>query len=60
MNYKKQSTLKKNRFPESYNVKYFKERKYLKSLQKAETCLEPKRVSVMDLFVNILNGLPFS
>ena len=31
-----------NRFQESYNVKYFKEIKRLKSLQKAEVYLEPK------------------
>ena len=34
-----------NRFQESCNVKYFKERKRLKSLQKAEAYLEPKQGS---------------
>ena len=34
----------------SYNVKYFKEIKNLKSLQKAEVYLEPKRISTMELF----------
>ena len=43
-----------------YNVKYFKERKRLKSLQKAEAYLEPKRESTIELFVNIVNGLLFS
>ena len=46
-----------NRFQESYNVKYFKEIQCLKSLQKTEAYLEPKQVSMMELFVNILNGL---
>ena len=49
-----------NRFQEYYNVKYFKEIKCLKSLQKAEAYLEPKRGSTVELFVNILNGLLFS
>ena len=49
-----------NRFQESYNVKYFKERKHLKSLQKAEAYLEPKQTSTMVLLVNIPNGLLFS
>ena len=40
-------------------VKYFKEIKLLKSLQKAEAYLEPKQASMMELFVNILNGLLF-
>ena len=44
---------------ESYNVKYFKEIKLLKSLQKAEAYLEPKQASMMELFVNILNGRLF-
>ena len=39
-----------NRFQESYNVKYFKEIKRLKSLQKAEAYLEPKQASMMELF----------
>ena len=47
-------------FDELKEVKYFKEIKRLKSLQKAEAYLEPKRGSTMDLFVNILNGLLFS
>ena len=55
------STLKNNRFQESYNVKYFKEIKRLKSLHKAEAYLEPKRVSTTELFfVNIFNDLLFS
>ena len=39
-----------NRFQESYNVKCIKEIKPLKSLQKAETYLEPKQASMMKLF----------
>ena len=39
-----------NRFQESYDVKYFKEIKRLKSLQKAEAYLEPKEASMMELF----------
>ena len=39
-----------NRFQESYDVKYFKEIKHLKSLQKAEAYLEPKQASMMELF----------
>ena len=39
-----------NKFLESYNVKSFKEIKRLKSLQKAEVYLEPKRASTMELF----------
>ena len=50
---------KNSRFQESFNVKYFKEIKLLKSLQKAEACLEPKRASLMEFFVNILTGLLF-
>ena len=34
----------------SYNVKYFKEIKRLKSPQKAEAYLERKRISMMELF----------
>ena len=45
---------------ESFNVKYFKEAKRLKSLEKAEEFLEPKRASTMEFFVKILNGLLFS
>ena len=41
---------KNNRFQESY-VKYFKEIKRLKSLQKAEAYLEPKQASAMELFL---------
>ena len=53
---------KNNRFQDSYNIKYFKEIKRLKSLQVlAEAYLEPKLASTMELFLlNILNGLPFS
>ena len=46
--YKKIITL--NRFQESCNIKYFKEIKRLKSLQKAELYLEPMRASTMELF----------
>ena len=34
----------KYRFQESYKVKYFKKIRRLKSLQKAEAYLEPKRI----------------
>ena len=34
----------------SYNVKYFKEIKHLRSLRKNKAYLEPKRVSMMELF----------
>ena len=37
-------------FDESKEVKYFKEIKRLKSLQKAEAYLEPKQASMMELF----------
>ena len=40
-----------NRFQECYDVKYFKEIKRLRSLQKAERYLEPKRASTMELFL---------
>ena len=40
-----------NRFQEYYDVKYFKEIKRLRSLQKAERYLEPKRASTMELFL---------
>ena len=39
-----------NRYQESYNVKYFKVIKRLKSPRKAEAYLEPKRASMMELF----------
>ena len=39
-----------NRFQEPYNEKSFKKIKRLKSLQKAEVCLEPMRTSTMKLF----------
>ena len=39
-----------NRFQESYNVKYFKVIKRLKSRQKAEVYLKPKRASMMKFF----------
>ena len=39
-----------NKFQESFDVNYFKVIKRLKSLQKAETYLEPKRASMMELF----------
>ena len=42
--------LKNNKFQESYNVQYLKEIKRLKSLQKAEVYLEPKRASTVELF----------
>ena len=38
------------KFQESYNVKCFKEIRRLKSLQKAEAYLEPKRASTMELY----------
>ena len=38
-------------FKESYNAKYFKEIKRLRSLPKAEAYLEPKRASAMELFL---------
>ena len=44
-----QIPLKNNRFQESYNVKYFKEIKRLKSLPKAEAYLEPNQASMMEL-----------
>ena len=44
------NAINNNRFHESYNAKYFKEIKRLKSLQKAEGYLEPKRASTMQLF----------
>ena len=46
---KRSKVLQRNhRFQESYNLKYFKEIKRLKSLQvKAEAYLEPKRVSTI-------------
>ena len=50
-----------NRFQDSFNVKCFKEIKPSKSLQvKAAPYLEPKRTSMMELFVNVLNCLLFS
>ena len=39
-----------NRFQESYNVKYFKEIKRLKSPQKADAYSKPKQASTMELF----------
>ena len=39
-----------NTFQESYNIEYFKVVKRLKSLQKAERYLEPKRASMIELF----------
>ena len=56
----KEILARNKRFEECYNVKYFKETKCLKSLQKAEAYLEPKRASTMRLFVKILNSLLFS
>ena len=50
---------KNNRFQEPYNVKYFKEMKRLKSLQKAETYLEGRKHLRWSFFVNILNRLLF-
>ena len=43
----------KNRFQGPDNVKYFKEIKRLKSLQKEEAYLEPKRASMMELLFAI-------
>ena len=39
-------------FKEPYNVKFFKEIKRLKSLQKAEVYLEPQLASIMRPFRN--------
>ena len=39
-----------NRFQGSYNVKYFKAMKRLKSLQIVEAYLKPKQASMMKLF----------
>ena len=39
-----------DKFKGSYNVKFFKEIKRLKSLQKVEAYLEPKQASMMELF----------
>ena len=39
-----------NRYQEPSNVKYFKVIKRLKSLQKAEAYLEPKRASMTECF----------
>ena len=47
---KQNKTKKKKQIQKSYNVKYFKQIKRLKSLQKLEAYLEPKRVSTMELF----------
>ena len=41
------------------NLKYFKEITKLQSFQKADGYLEPKQVSMMGFFVNILNSLLF-
>ena len=41
---------KKVKYLESYNKKYFKEIKHLKSLQEAEAYLQPKEASTMQLF----------
>ena len=38
------------RFQDSYSVKCFKVIKHLKSIQKAEAYLQPKRESMMQLF----------
>ena len=46
----KEVLYRNNRLQGSYNVKYFKEIKRLKSLQKAEAYLEPKQASMMELF----------
>ena len=45
-----QEVKRNNRFQKFYNVKYFKEIKHLKIIQKAEAYLESKRVSAMELF----------
>ena len=46
----KEVPYRKNRFQGSYDIKYFKEIKHLKSLQKAEAYLEPKQASMMEFF----------
>ena len=52
MNYKNKVPCTNNRFQKSYyDLKYFKEIKCLKSLQKAEAYLEPKQASMMELFL---------
>ena len=43
----------------TFNVKYLKDIKRLKSLQKAETCLEPNKHLHRSFFVNTLNGFLF-
>ena len=40
-------------FQDSYDVKYFKEIKSLKSLQNTEACLKLKRASTMEPFCEI-------
>ena len=47
---KRKVLYRNNRFQGSYNVKYFKVIKRLKSLQKAEAYLEPKWASTIELF----------
>ena len=46
-------------FDELNEVKHFNEITNLKSLQKAKAYLEPKQSSMMELFLNILNGSLF-
>ena len=48
---------KNNRFLEFYNVKYFKEIKRLRSLQKTDAPLEPKRASTVELFCENIERL---
>ena len=50
---------KNNSFQESYDVKYSKEIKRLKSLQKEEAYLVSKRAFTTAFFVNIFNSLLF-
>ena len=57
--YFKETANFKSRIVTSYDVKYFKEIKRLKSLRKAEAYLEPKRASTMELFCEYTDGLLF-
>ena len=57
--YFKETANFKSRIVTSYDVKYFKEIKRLKSLRKAEAYLEPKRASTMELFCEYTDDLLF-
>ena len=47
----KEALSRNSRLQKFFNVNYFKETKSLKSLQKAEVYLEPKRASTMEFFL---------